>query len=82
MTEIKNNKKISGTVVSTKMQDTATVLVERYVKHPKYQKFMKKSKKFQVHDKGNTAKIGDRVLIEETKPISKTKKFILVNNNN
>ena len=80
MTEAKNKKRISGTVVSTKMQDTATVLVQRYVKHPKYQKFMKKSKKFQVHDKGNTAKVGDKVLIEETKPVSKTKRFVLVNN--
>ena len=80
MTETKNKKRISGTVVSTKMQDTATVLVERYVKHPKYQKFMKKSKKFQVHDAGNTAKVGDKVLIEESKPISKTKRFVLVNN--
>ena len=80
MTETKNKKRISGTVVSTKMKDTATVLVERYVKHPKYQKFMKKSKKFQVHDAGNTAKVGDKVLIEESKPISKTKRFVLVNN--
>ncbi len=80
MTETKIKKSISGVVVSTKMKDTATVLVERYVKHPKFQKFMKKSKKFQVHDKGNTAKVGEKVLIQESKPISKTKKFVLVNN--
>lgn len=78
MTEEKKVKKISGVVVSTKMKDTATVLVDRFVKHPKYQKFIKSSKKFQVHDPENTAKVGDKVEITQTKPISKTKKFKLV----
>ena len=54
----KKIKKISGVVVSTKMKDTATVLVDRFVKHPKYQKFIKSSKKFQVHDPENTAEVG------------------------
>lgn len=76
--ENKKVKKISGVVVSTKMKDTATVLVDRFVKHPKYQKFIKSSKKFQVHDPENTAKVGDKVEITQTKPISKTKKFKLV----
>ena len=76
-----NKKTISGTVVSTKMKDTVSVLVERYVKHPKYQKFMKKSRKIQAHDTGNTAQVGDKVRIEETKPISKTKRFALVKDN-
>ena len=79
MTEkIKNNKTISGVVVSTKMKDTITVEVESYKKHPKYEKFIKKTKKFSVHDDGNTSKEGDKVEIKEVKPISKTKKFILV----
>jgi len=70
---------LSGTVVSaTKMQDTITVAVERYVMHPKYKKFMRLTKKFLVHDKGNTAKEGDKVEIRETRPISKRKHFELV----
>jgi len=76
-----NKKTISGTVVGIKMKDTSTVLVERYVKHPKYQKFMKTSKKFQVHDAGNSAKLGEKVEIKETKPISKSKRFTLVKDN-
>jgi len=56
---------------------TCTVLVERYVKHPKYKKYMKLSKKFLVHDKGNTATVGSKVVIRETKPLSKLKRFEL-----
>lgn len=67
-----------GTVVSTKMQDTITVAVERYVKHPKYKKYLRRTKKFLVHDRGNTAKDGDVVEIRETRPISKRKRFELV----
>lgn len=60
------------------MKDTVVVLVERYAKHPKYGKFIKKRKKFKVHDIGNTAKIGDKVQIVETRPISKDKSFKLL----
>ena len=69
---------LRGTVVGTKMQDTITVAVERYVKHPKYKKFMRRTKKFLVHDVGNTAKEGDKVSIRETRPISKRKHFELI----
>ncbi len=69
---------LRGTVVSTKMQDTITVAVERYVMHPKYKKFMRRTKKFLVDDKGNTAKEGDKVEIRETRPLSKRKHFELV----
>lgn len=69
---------LRGTVVSAKMQDTATVAVERYVKHPKYKKYIRRTKKYLVHDKGNTAKAGDSVEIKEVRPISKRKHFILV----
>lgn len=69
---------LRGTVVSTKMQNTITVLVERYVKHPKYKKYQRKSKKYLVHDQGNTAKEGDMVAIRETRPMSKRKHFTLV----
>src|SRR3990167_7288931 len=67
-----------GTVVSDKMQKSATVLVERRVKHPKYGKFVKRSTKFHVHDENNTCRVGDVVLIRESKPISKTKSWVFV----
>lgn len=66
-----------GTVVKTAMKDTATVAVDRYVKHPKYKKFQTLTKKFQVHDPGNTAKVGDKVTIVACRPISKLKRFKL-----
>lgn len=71
-------KILKGTVVASKMQDTCTVAVERYVMHPKYKKFMRRTKKFLVHDAGNTAKVGQMVEIKETRPISKRKHFELV----
>ena len=73
-------KILSGTVVSDKMKDTIVVLVERYEKHPKYGKFIGQRKKFKVHDAGNTARIGDKVQIVETRPISKDKHFRLIEN--
>ncbi len=75
-----NRRLLSGTVVSTKMKDTITVAVERYVKHPKYKKFIRRTKKFLVHDAGNTAKEGQKVDIRETRPLSKRKHFELVVN--
>lgn len=70
-------KTLQGTVVKTAMKDTCTVLVDRYVQHPKYKKYYTSSKKFLVHDAGNTAQVGDKVTIRETRPISKRKRFIL-----
>lgn len=69
---------LKGTVVSAKMQDTCTVAVERYVKHPKYKKYMRRTKKYLVHDAGNTATVGQKVAIKEVAPISKRKRFTLV----
>ena len=74
----KKEKKISGVVVSDKMTDTIIVKTESYKKHPKYGKFIKKTKKIVAHDAGNTAKEGDKVMIVESKPISKTKRFTIV----
>ncbi len=71
-------KFLEGVVVKRAMKDTVTVQVERYVKHPKYKKYQRQSKKFLVHDPGNTAEIGEKVTIRETRPISKRKRFILV----
>jgi small subunit ribosomal protein S17 len=79
-TTVSNRRTLRGTVVSTKMKDTITVAVERYVKHPKYKKFMRRTKKFLVHDAGNTAKEGQLVDIRETRPMSKRKHFELVAN--
>jgi small subunit ribosomal protein S17 len=69
---------LRGTVVASKMQDTITVAVERYVKHPKYKKYLRRTKKYLVHDAGNTAKVGDKVEIKEVRPMSKRKRFALV----
>tara|TARA_Y100000031_G_C7960748_1_gene265845 strand:- start:237 stop:485 length:249 start_codon:yes stop_codon:yes gene_type:complete len=71
----KNIKKFKGVVVSDKMDKTVTVLVERFVKHPKYKKYVKKSKRYKAHDESNEYKEGDRITIEECKPISKDKRF-------
>ena len=62
-----------GTVVSDKTDKTVTVLVERKVKHPLYGKIIRRSNKYHAHDEGNEYKPGDTVRIEETRPISKTK---------
>ena len=62
-----------GTVVSDKTDKTVTVLVERKVKHPLYGKIIRRSKKYHAHDEDNAYRMGERVRIEETKPISKTK---------
>jgi len=74
-TQKKNSKVLTGVVTSTSMKDTVAVVVDRFVKHPKYGKFMTVSKKFKAHDAGNTKKVGDKVMIEECRPISKDKHF-------
>ena len=73
-----NGRVLRGKVVASKMTDTITVAVERYVQHPKYKKFLRRTKKYLVHDAGNTAKVGEVVDIIETRPISKRKSFKLV----
>jgi small subunit ribosomal protein S17 len=64
-----------GVVVKTAMKDTATVEVSRYVKHPKYKKYQTRTKKYLVHDPGNTVKVGDTVTIVGCRPLSKLKRF-------
>ena len=68
----------SGVVTSNKMDKTITVIVERKVKHPLYGKFVKKSTKFHAHDEKNECSIGDTVKIMETRPMSKTKRWRMV----
>lgn len=73
-----NKQKLEGTVVSDKMSKTVTVLVNRFVKHPKYGKYMKISKKYKAHDEKEAFKVGDEVVIETCRPISKDKAFKVV----
>lgn len=73
--QVSKGRSFRGKVVSSKMKDTVTVAVERYVQHPKYKKFMRRTKKYLVHNPGNTVQEGDTVTIREVKPISKRKHF-------
>jgi small subunit ribosomal protein S17 len=78
MVERKIRKTKTGLVTSDKMDKTITVAVERKVKHPIYGKFVKKTTKFHAHDEKNECKPGDVVKIMETRPLSKTKRWLLV----
>ena len=74
MTETSSNKRtLTGRVVSDKMNKTVTVLVERRVKHPLYGKIITRSRKYHAHDEKNEFKQGDLVLIEECRPMARTK---------
>ena len=66
-----------GKVVSDKMEKTVSVLIERHVKHPLYGKIVRRSKKYLAHDENNQAKVGDIVEIQESRPISKNKSWVL-----
>lgn len=68
-------RQLTGTVVSNKMDKTVIVLVERLVKHGLYHKYIRRRAKFAAHDAENTCQMGDRVVITESRPISKTKKW-------
>ena len=69
---------LQGTVVSDRQDKTAIVRVDRQVRHPLYKKIMRRSKKFAVHDPENRCREGDRVTIRESRPISKTKRWELI----
>ena len=70
-------RKVTGKVVSNKMDKTITVLVERRVKHALYGKYMTRSTKLHAHDESNSCNIGDTVAITESRPLSKTKTWVL-----
>ncbi|MEK7646150.1 MAG: 30S ribosomal protein S17 [Patescibacteria group bacterium] len=76
--ETKKPQTFVGKVVSDKMKDTTVVMISRYVKHPKYQKFMTKRLKILAHDPGNTKKIGDSATVQACRPISKRKAFKII----
>ena len=78
------NKKIrtlKGVVTSDKMQKTVVVSVNRLIKHPKYKKYYKISKKFKAHDERGEYHTGDKVIIQETKPMSKDKHWMVISKN-
>ena len=76
--ENKKTKTLLGRVVSNKMNKSATVVVERQVKHPVNGKYIKRTSKFHIHDENNACEVGQMVKITQSKPISKTKSWILV----
>ena len=69
---------VTGRVISDKMDKSATVMIERLVKHPVYGKYIRRSTKLHIHDAENTCQEGDMVIIEQCRPISKTKSWRLV----
>jgi small subunit ribosomal protein S17 len=76
--ETKVQRSVTGRVVSDKMDKTVTVLIERMVRHPVYGKYIRRSTKLHVHDEDNSCRLGDTVRISETRPLSKTKSWTLV----
>lgn len=64
-----------GTVVSNKMDKTVVILVERLVQHPLYKKYVRKRSRFAAHDEGNACNIGDKVIISESRPLSRMKRW-------
>ena len=71
---------LNGVVCSATNKNTVVVKVERTFKHPMYKKYIKRSKKYHAHDDTDLLKVGDKVAIEETKPISKLKTWVVINN--
>jgi small subunit ribosomal protein S17 len=79
MEEQKSKRKTRvGTVTSNKMDKSVVVVVERQIRHPMYRKFVRRRNNFKAHDAENLCGIGDRVLIEESRPISKDKRWVVV----
>ena len=78
-TTVRNNRKIrEGLVVSNKMNKTVVIAIVERVRHPKYDKFITRTKKLYAHDEANDAKAGDKVRVEETRPLSTTKRWRVV----
>jgi small subunit ribosomal protein S17 len=73
------NRTLTGRVISNKMNKTITVMVERRVQHPIYGKFITRSTKVHAHDEDNQCQIGDRVTVRQSRPLSKTKAWRLLN---
>ena len=82
MTKDIKHRKLTGTVISDKMQKTRVIAVERLKKHPKYVTYYRVTSHFKAHDENNEYKTGDKVVIEETRPISKDKRWKIVGKSN
>lgn len=79
MSENKSNRRtLTGVVLSDKMDKTVTVEVRRLVKHPRYRKYVTRSKTYKAHDENNECKVNDTVVILESRPMSKTKRWTVV----
>ena len=76
--QMKATRSITGRVISNKMDKTITVLIERRLPHPLYRKYVRSSSKLHAHDENNECKEGDMVVIEQSRPLSKTKAWRLV----
>jgi small subunit ribosomal protein S17 len=76
--EAKVQRAITGRVISDKMDKTRTILIERKVRHPLYGKYIRRSTRLHVHDENNEARMGDTVMVQECRPMSKTKTFRLL----
>lgn len=74
----KKTRILKGAVVSDKMQKTVVVAVTRLIKHPKYKKYYKVTKRYKAHSENNEYKTGDKVLIQETRPMSKDKRWTVI----
>jgi small subunit ribosomal protein S17 len=72
-----NKRKMTGVVVKDKMDKTIVIEVEKFLKHPKYHKYLKTKKRYKAHDEKNECSIGDRVLIVESRPLSKEKRWVV-----
>jgi small subunit ribosomal protein S17 len=72
-----NKKKMTGIVVKDKMDKTVVIEVEKFSKHPQYKKYIKTKKRYKAHDEENRCKTGDQVLITETRPLSKEKRWVV-----
>lgn len=75
MEKTRKKRQFVGTVVSNKMDKTVVVMVETLVKHKLYQKYIRRRNKFAAHDRDNACQIGDRVMVTESRPLSKTKRW-------
>ena len=75
--QVANKRKMVGIVVKDKMNKTIVVEVEKFLKHPKYHKFIKRKMKYKAHDETNACKIGDEVMIMEVRPVSKDKRWLV-----
>lgn len=73
-----NRRRVVGKVISDKMEKTITVQVQRRVLHPVYRKYVTRRKNYKAHDESNSAVLNDTVVIEESRPMSKTKRWVLV----